>query len=155
MSITTAERKTYGLFLDEKTYFVLALTADSGIQGTITSELSLLTSLVHLDMSYNVLTGPIPSELGLLTALTDLQMHFNSLNGTIPTELGLLTTLSYVSLEYNGFHGSLDNIFCHDRISDLDLLSDCLADDPEITCSCCDVCCNATTCCAVLEGECW
>ena len=43
--------------------------------------------------------GTIPSEVGLLTEVTSLRLEYNNLDGSLPTELG-----SMVNMEYVGTH---------------------------------------------------
>ena len=65
------------------------------LQGTIPSQLGLLTTLVHLTISRNSkLSGVLPSELGLLTKLTNLDVSsLAKLSGAIPSKLGSLAKL--------------------------------------------------------------
>jgi hypothetical protein len=49
-------------------------------------------------MEFNELNGTIPSELGLMTAMERLSMYENELNGTIPSELGLMTAMTGLSI---------------------------------------------------------
>jgi Leucine-rich repeat (LRR) protein len=46
----------------------------------------------------NELNGTIPSELRLMTAMTMLSMYGNKLSGTIPSELGLMTAMTRLSM---------------------------------------------------------
>ena len=57
----------------------------TNLSGTITPELSNLTALTNLYLSWNQLSGTIPSELGNLTALTNLYLGWNQLSGTSST----------------------------------------------------------------------
>ena len=78
-------------------------------QGTILSEIGLLTELTRMDLNLTgrflleglpkLLTGSIPNELGLLTKLTYMDLRYNSnLTGPMPTALGTLTKLTFLAL---------------------------------------------------------
>ncbi|KAF5195450.1 Receptor-like protein kinase [Thalictrum thalictroides] len=75
--------------------------------GYIPSELSLLTSLQHLSLSYNNFTKPIPSRLFNLTSLISLDLSHNSLTGSIPDQIKSLKSLNHLDLSSNHFNGSL------------------------------------------------
>lgn len=79
-----------------------------GLNGTIPTELGLMTKMTHLELGSNgwprepgFLTGSIPTQLGLLTQLGVLVLQRCQLTGPIPSELGLLTKLSQFSLFSN------------------------------------------------------
>ena len=80
---------------------------DSGLTGTIPTELGDLSSLTGLYLWGNQLTGQIPTELGDLTNLTGMSLGGNELNGAIPTELGDLSSLEGLWLEENEFTGTI------------------------------------------------
>mmetsp|Transcript_4218 Transcript_4218/g.9517 ORF Transcript_4218/g.9517 Transcript_4218/m.9517 type:complete len:138 (-) Transcript_4218:153-566(-) len=70
------------------------LLAGIGFEGTISTEVGLLTNLVILDLSKNSpLGGAIPSQIGDLSSLTSLELAENDLSGPMPTEIGRLTNL--------------------------------------------------------------
>ena len=50
--------------------------------------------LDRLDLGANFLQGTIPTELGLLTSIDTLKLEINSLTGSIPSELGNAANLS-------------------------------------------------------------
>ena len=91
------------------------------------------------------LQGTIPSELGLLTALTWLSMSRNQLSGTIPTELTQLTNMEELYLYGNNLIGTVPSGFCAAPFPDWrtdgqagnKLYADCMS---EIQCDCCDAC---------------
>jgi hypothetical protein len=86
-----------------------------GLNGSIPTEIALLTHLVSLKLARIALTGTIPSELGLLSHLEKLDLTANvlldskdrnttdvkTLSGTLPSELGRLTRLGALSFGYN------------------------------------------------------
>eukprot|EP00980_Cylindrotheca_fusiformis_P009934 scaffold2195_cov132-Cylindrotheca_fusiformis.AAC.18 len=80
---------------------------DNRIVGNIPTEMALLTKLVSLHLSSNLIAGTIPSELGRLTQLDALQVHNNLLSGNIPTELGLIEALRTLQLNDNQIDGTI------------------------------------------------
>ena len=80
---------------------------NTGLSGTIPSELGNLSSLEQLDLNYNDLSGTIPSELGDLSSLESLDLADNDLSGTIPSELGELSSLEYLDLGWNDLSGTI------------------------------------------------
>ena len=79
----------------------------NNLRGQLPPELTLLTSLVELDLSHNVLFGPIPTQFGLLTSLDKLWLDKNQLNGGLPSELGALVNLRDMSLATNDLKGEI------------------------------------------------
>eukprot|EP00531_Pseudo-nitzschia_arenysensis_P017178 CAMPEP_0116131598 /NCGR_PEP_ID=MMETSP0329-20121206/9093_1 /TAXON_ID=697910 /ORGANISM="Pseudo-nitzschia arenysensis, Strain B593" /LENGTH=1126 /DNA_ID=CAMNT_0003626043 /DNA_START=145 /DNA_END=3525 /DNA_ORIENTATION=+ len=77
------------------------------LDGWIAPTLSLLTDLVHLDMSNNALKGPIPESLYELTNLEEIYLYKNELSGTLSTSIGNLDKLRRLHLSHNGFTGSI------------------------------------------------
>jgi len=77
------------------------------LNGTVPTELGLLTALTMLNLPANQLTGTLPTELGMLTELNFLILAVNQLNATIPSELGSLTALTVLELSSNRFSGSI------------------------------------------------
>lgn len=87
---------------------VLNITLRSNsLVGHLPPELSLLTTLKHLDLSDNSLSEDIPSYLGDLVNLQTLQLGFNQLSSTVPGELGNLTSLTDLNLTANFLIGTL------------------------------------------------
>ncbi|CAJ1945977.1 unnamed protein product [Cylindrotheca closterium] len=77
------------------------------LTGTLPSELGLLTKLTFLGYAQNAHTGTIPTEVGQLTALEKLLLWQNQLTGSIPSEIGLLSDLGEINLQENNLFGSL------------------------------------------------
>jgi hypothetical protein len=57
------------------------------------SRVHILLITGKLNLNDNVLNGTIPTELGLLSNLTELDLESNQLTGTIPTSLASLPLL--------------------------------------------------------------
>ena len=81
--------------------------SESGISGTIPTQLGSLTSLATLDLNGHDLTGSIPTQLGSLTDLTSIDLSSNRLSGSIPTQLGSLTALTSLDLADNQLTSSV------------------------------------------------
>jgi hypothetical protein len=77
------------------------------LTGEIPLEIGNLSNLTYLNLGDNQLTGSIPSEIGNLTNLTGLWLYSNQLTGTIPPEIGNLTNLTVLGLSENQLTGSI------------------------------------------------
>jgi hypothetical protein len=90
----------------------------------------------------NQLSGTIPALIGFLTNLDHLLLKGNHLSGSLPSELDHLSNLDVLLLDGNSFVGTAD-VVC--KAADLSLqyfVTDCSGSKPEITCSCCTLCCE-------------
>ncbi|KAG0553800.1 hypothetical protein KC19_12G040100 [Ceratodon purpureus] len=77
-----------------------------GLSGTIPPDISGLTALQNLDLSFNSgLGGELPTELGSLTSLTTLSLQKCRFKGSIPASLGNLKNLTFLALNNNRFSG--------------------------------------------------
>lgn len=93
------------------TFLSIYYAGRTRIQGTLPSELGLLTNLRKIDMhSVAALEGTIPSEILGLSTLQVLDFQGSGLNGTIPTQIGRLAKLRKLDLSSNqvpSFWGTL------------------------------------------------
>eukprot|EP01018_Ginkgo_biloba_P029393 Gb_22463 [translate_table: standard] len=80
---------------------------ENAIGGFIPYSIENLSSLDHLDLSYNNLSGKIPSSLGNNIHVTNIDLSFNRLNGTIPSSLCNLFALNKLRLSDNELQGSI------------------------------------------------
>ena len=80
---------------------------NKALNGSVPAQLSRLTNLEALYLTFNQLTGPIPVELGGLTSLTHLGLFNNRLTGTIPPELSRLSNLRQFALQNNQLTGTI------------------------------------------------
>jgi hypothetical protein len=110
----------------------LFLTEINNMMGSLPTELGILTSLVILDLSYNILlSGSLPFELCDLSNLKRLEVGFTSLTGNLPAcfatalpelvellapnaslsgpfpDLCEMTKLQWIDIRYNKFTGNL------------------------------------------------
>ena len=79
----------------------------SGLSGTISTEIGLLTNMLFFYLSSSDISGTIPTEMGYLMNMQDIQFDQNQLSGTIPTEMGLMTLLTTLYLYTNNLVGSI------------------------------------------------
>jgi hypothetical protein len=95
-------------FIDEGNgkIFQLDLSAN-GLEGTIPSELVMLSDLFKVNLNNNNLSGTIPSDFGRSTVLRDLYLEDNLLDGTIPDELESMRAIRKLSLGSNNLTGSI------------------------------------------------
>nr|AMM43079.1 LRR-RLK [Vernicia montana] len=75
--------------------------------GRIHENVSHLTYLKTLDLSYNHLHCTIPESLGNLKSLVTLNLHNNFLNGSIPSSFQGLSSLKTLSLRNNKLSGPI------------------------------------------------
>jgi len=97
---------------DEEGRFTHLAFAGSNLVGAIPREIALLTSLIYLDISANIITGSLPTEIAFLTNLERLFANRNFISGSIPTEVGLLTNLEMFDVGNNqNFEGPIPSEF--------------------------------------------
>ncbi|KAL8139959.1 hypothetical protein V2J09_005980, partial [Rumex salicifolius] len=81
--------------------------ASMDLTGQLTGDLSSLTDLQYLDLSYNTgLKGVLP-DLGKLKKLINLSLVGCSFSGPVPESIGSLPLLSLLALNSNGFIGNI------------------------------------------------
>ncbi|MBN2416026.1 T9SS type A sorting domain-containing protein [bacterium] len=80
---------------------------NNNLNGTIPSEIGVMTALQTLVLEQNHLSGSIPSSLGGCAALVYLDLYDNELTGSIPSQLGNLTNLAVLYLDDNYLTGSI------------------------------------------------
>jgi hypothetical protein len=76
------------------------------LDGTIPSEIALLSSLRSLDLSKNNLHGSIPSELFHFAALEKVYLYHNQLRGTL-SEMSDQSSITHLHLSHNKLSGSI------------------------------------------------
>lgn len=90
-----------------RTLQVANTSTESGVSGTIPTQLQNLNQLITLDLSGHNLSGAIPTQLGSITTLTSLNLSGNQLSSAIPTQIGSLTALTSLNLSDNRLTGSV------------------------------------------------
>lgn len=96
---------------------------DNNLDGSIPSNIDLLSEAKLFRLDINQLTGNIPSTIGNLTNLEILALQQNQLTGNIPTSIGNLINLTMLWLDYNLFSGSIPS-----QIGNLTSLNDLFLD---------------------------
>ncbi|GFP97129.1 putative leucine-rich repeat receptor-like serine/threonine-protein kinase at2g14440, partial [Phtheirospermum japonicum] len=76
-----------------------------GLRGFLPNDISKLSHLQTINLSWNSISGVIPSSLGNITRLEILDFSFNSFNGSIPDSIGQLTSLRILDLNGNSLSG--------------------------------------------------
>lgn len=122
------------------TSLVFVDLSSNGLRGTLPTEIAGLSKLTHLNLESNLLSGTMPSELQRLTQLSTFNAHNNLFSNAIPSEIGKLENLYSLNLGQNLLTGSMPDEICTLRNSRLSsLLADC-GGEAEVTCSCCTRC---------------
>ncbi|KAL5720499.1 hypothetical protein ACHQM5_013166 [Ranunculus cassubicifolius] len=65
------------------------------------------SSLITVDISYNLMSGSIPQEIGTLKNLEALNISYNKFSGEIPSTLGSCLSMEHLKLQGNLFHGPI------------------------------------------------
>ncbi|CAB9516302.1 LRR receptor-like serine threonine-protein kinase At4g08850-like [Seminavis robusta] len=73
----------------------------SGLQGSISHELSLLSGLESLSLRGNSISGTIPSGLFLMPKIRELKLAFNGITGSIPPEIASASNLEVLLVDMN------------------------------------------------------
>lgn len=84
-------------------HVVQLILSGKGLNGTISKEIGLLSSLNILDFSNNYITGSIPDEMSKLSNLHNLSLFNNRVSGSFPTSL--LRLNATIDLHCNYFTG--------------------------------------------------
>ncbi|CAB9508105.1 LRR receptor-like serine threonine-protein kinase [Seminavis robusta] len=103
-------------------------THENSFSGTIPSEIGRLTNLVHLTLG-DELEGIIPSELGLLRLGGFSVRHNERLSGTIPEELGS-QSIQHLYLDGTNLTGAIPDPWCNSSILAVDCSQLCGCDCP-------------------------
>jgi Leucine-rich repeat (LRR) protein len=85
----------------------------NNMTGTIPASLAIMSQLTYLGLGLNQFYSTIPSSLGNLMNLGTLQLFQNSFTGSIPPELGYVTNLQYLDLAGNELNGPFPPQLCN------------------------------------------
>jgi hypothetical protein len=97
-----------------------------------------LTNLEVLDLSSNRLAGPILPDIVRLSSLRVLHLQNNLLTGPVPSELASLANLTSLWLETNQLSGSIPDELCASNVSASGSPSaNVSVDCADVTCLCC------------------
>ena len=107
-----------------------------------------LSNLEALFLDENQLNGTIPDCVGDLGGLKQLYLFENQLTGEVPDTLSQLVKIDEIGLENNNLNGTMSKDVCDAMdAAGAQIWADCGGDVPEISCSCCIVCCpNGAAC---------
>jgi Leucine-rich repeat (LRR) protein len=92
-------------------YYINLDLKNNCLRNTIPEDIQLLSTLLTLDLSGNMLTmGHFPEPILSLTALSALSLQSASISGTIPGRLKDLTNLESLDISLNYFTGGIQNV---------------------------------------------
>mmetsp|Transcript_21828 Transcript_21828/g.62189 ORF Transcript_21828/g.62189 Transcript_21828/m.62189 type:complete len:651 (-) Transcript_21828:183-2135(-) len=125
MRIELEDNKLEGTIPDEiyllTTLRHMFLGDNQGLEGTISSYIGKMFSLVDLNVAETSVGGTIPTEVGMLSDLYHLVVFDSNVCGTLPTELGNATSLVKLELEYTKMNGTIPSEL--GRLVDLTLIT--------------------------------
>ena len=119
--------------------YAMWFSKNTGLFGTLPTEIGSLTLLESLNLFGCGLSGNIPSEFGNMTNMKNLWLSDNRFSGTIPTTLGNLPHLGVLEVQGNDLSGEMPSEVCEldNFASELNYIQ---ADCQEINCTCCEFC---------------
>merc|ERR1712014_304531 len=79
----------------------------NGLQGTLPSELSILSTIYEFTASDNLITGTFPPDYAAMTELDTLVLAFNQFSGEIPGYFFRYPDMVYWDVGFNKFEGTL------------------------------------------------
>jgi len=128
----------------------LELHTNPGLSGALPEPLFDLTQLNRLDIGNCDLSGTLSNDIGKLSVLYFLFISDNKFSGLLPTAFAQLTNLHQVQLQGTGLLGTVPDEVCAVARSDdpeflVSFIADCapgVDGDIELTCSCCNICCE-------------
>lgn len=106
---------------------------ESGLAGSIPTEIEFLTSLTQFLADSNQLTGNIPSQFGSMTSLLDIGLSNNQLTGSIPSTINgtNLPGLANLILGNNQLNGAIpDQLASLSTVTEFDASSNQLTSLP-------------------------
>ena len=100
-----------GVFCDNEGFVLSIDLRESGLNGTIPSEIGDFVRLRALRLNDNDLFGELPTSLLEMASLRYLNLGHNMIEGAFPDVTGL-TSLRRLILDRNAFSGTLPNSIC-------------------------------------------
>lgn len=108
LSADGSECDWFGIVCDLNSHVTSIKLASNGISGAFPGEeLSKLSQLAMLDLSFNQLSGSLSPSLGRLENLNELILADNQISGGIPPALGNMTNLITLNLISNQLTGEI------------------------------------------------
>jgi len=104
------------------------------LEGTLPSEISLMSRLDTIALPLNKITGTIPKEFAQMRWLNTFNVSHNSLQGTIPRDYGFAQSLATLDVGNNMLIAPVPNEIC--QMSLKTFRGDC----DSLQCPCCNRC---------------
>jgi hypothetical protein len=82
---------------------------DNGLQGTLPSEMSIISTLYEFTVSDNLVSGTFPAAYSSLSDLDTFCIAFNQFDGPVPGFIFRFPDMVYLDIAYNRFTGQLPN----------------------------------------------
>jgi len=99
-----------GASCNPTTYEIVSISMpNNDMQGTLPTEIGLLSELKELALSSNNISGSLPPQLSKLSSLRFMLLGNNQLTGTLPAWFGELSDVRSLSISSNSLHGSIPN----------------------------------------------
>lgn len=107
---------------------------------TMPQELSLLSSITTIDLSFNSFDGPVPPfGTAVPNQIRNLRLSHNLLSGGVPTSFANLTGVQTLLLHNNNLEGDMPTVVCNTFGRTFPTV---FVDCAELTCPCCNFCCT-------------
>ena len=106
---------TIPLYIFNQSSLLILDLSNNKLTGTVPTEISLIKSVMQINLEGNKFTGILPTQISTLTLLTILHLNNNELTGTIPYEYSIgLPKISSLDLSNNLLTGTLPaELFIH------------------------------------------
>jgi len=114
--------------------FVRLILINVELEGTIPSEIALLSRLDTIMLPINKLTGTIPTEFGSMRWLHTFNVSYNSMSGSLPKALTAAPALGTLDVGNNNFTAPVPNEYCQKGLKVF--RGDCA----KLSCPCCNRC---------------
>jgi len=107
---------------------------------TMPQELSLLSSITTIDLSFNSFEGPVPPfGSAVSNQIRNLRLSHNLLSGGVPASFANLTGVQTLLLHNNNLQGDMPTVVCNTFGRTFPTV---FVDCEELACPCCSFCCT-------------